>query len=56
MTTVQHGLWRAHAATSCFCGGWTECEVAELRNGSVLMTSRTATAPHRAKVRGHGPQ
>ena len=23
-----------------FGGGWTECEVAELRNGSVLMTSR----------------
>ena len=26
-------------------GGWTECQVAELRNGSVLLTSRNLYAP-----------
>ena len=40
----DHGVtWRGGAEMVLlpqFGGGWTECQVAELRNGSVLMTSR----------------
>ena len=33
-------------------GGWTECQVAELSNGSVLLTSRNLFAP----TSGQGPR
>lgn len=35
-----------------FGGGWTECQVAELRNGSVLMTSRN----YYSRTSGQGPR
>jgi sialidase-1 len=52
----DHGLsWRGGAQMMLlpqFGGGWTECEVAELRNGSVLLTSRNSFS----RTSGQGPR